>query len=45
VGQNYLRDDTFTAANTTLVAAQSRSALASVWGGEVASGEASPDTT
>ena len=30
VDQNYLRDDTITAANTMLVAAQSRSALASV---------------
>lgn len=40
VDQNYLRDDTITAANTMLVAAQGRSALASVWGGgEVASAD------
>ncbi len=40
VDQNYLRDDTITAANTLLVAAQSRSALTSVWGGgEVASAD------
>lgn len=40
VDQNYLRDDTITAANTTLVATQSRSALAGVWGGgEVASAD------
>jgi TnpA family transposase len=40
VDQNYLRDDTITAANTMLVAAQSRSTLASVWGGgEVASAD------
>ena len=40
VDQNYLRDDTITAANILLVAAQSRSALASLWGGgEVASAD------
>ncbi|MEX5748763.1 Tn3 family transposase [Massilia sp. X63] len=40
VDQNYLRDDTITAANTMLVATQGRSALASVWGGgEVASAD------
>ena len=40
MNQNYLRDDTITAANTLLVAAQSRSALASLWGGgEVASAD------
>jgi TnpA family transposase len=40
VDQNYLRDDTLTAANATLVAAQSRLALASLWGGgEVASAD------
>ena len=40
VDQNYLRDDTITAANTMLVAAQSRSVLASLWGGgEVASAD------
>lgn len=33
VDQNYLRNDTITAANTILVTVQSRSALASVWGG------------
>lgn len=32
VDQNYLRDDTLTAANATLVAAQSRIALANLWG-------------
>ncbi|MFT5642947.1 MAG: TnpA family transposase [Janthinobacterium sp.] len=36
----YLRDDTITAANTLLVAAQSRSVLAGMWGGgEVASSD------
>ena len=40
VDQNYLRDDTITAANTMLVTAQSRSALAGLWGGgEVASAD------
>jgi hypothetical protein len=40
VDQNYLRDDTITAANTMLVAAQGQSALASIWsGGEVASAD------
>jgi TnpA family transposase len=40
VDQSYLRDDTITAANTLLVAAQSRSALAGMWGGgEVASAD------
>jgi len=40
VDQNYLRDDTLTAANATLVAAQSRLALANLWGGgEVASAD------
>jgi TnpA family transposase len=40
VDQNYLRDDTQAAANTMLVAAQSRLALASLWGGgEVASAD------
>jgi TnpA family transposase len=40
VDQNYLRDDTLTAANATLVAAQSRIALANLWGGgEVASAD------
>jgi hypothetical protein len=40
VDQNYLRDDTLTAANATLVASQSRLALANLWGGgEVASAD------
>ncbi|PYD85186.1 Tn3 family transposase [Pseudomonas syringae pv. pisi] len=40
VDQNYLRDDTITAANTMLVEAQGRSALACVWGGgEIASAD------
>jgi TnpA family transposase len=40
VDQNYVRDDTLTAANAILVAAQSRMALASLWGGgEVASAD------
>jgi TnpA family transposase len=40
VSQSYLRDDTITAANTLLVAAQSRSILAGIWGGgEVASAD------
>ena len=40
VDQNYLRDDTLTAANTKLVAAQSQLALANSWGGgEVASAD------
>jgi len=40
VDQNYLRDETLTAANATLVAAQSRLALANLWGGgEVASAD------
>jgi len=33
VDQNYVRDDTLEAANATLVAAQSRLALVSQWGG------------
>ncbi|MER2517230.1 MAG: Tn3 family transposase [Candidatus Accumulibacter phosphatis] len=40
VDQNYLRDDTLTAANATLVMAQSRLELAQQWGGgEVASAD------
>jgi TnpA family transposase len=40
VDQDYLRDDTLTAANAMLVAAQSRLALAGLWGGgEVASAD------
>lgn len=40
VDQNYLRDDTLTAANSTLVAAQSQLVLANLWGGgEVASAD------
>jgi TnpA family transposase len=40
VDQNYLRDETITAANAVLVAAQSRLALAAHWGGgEVASAD------
>ena len=40
VDQNYIRDDTLTAANAMLVAAQSRLALANLWGGgEVASAD------
>jgi TnpA family transposase len=40
VDQNYLRDDTLTAANATLVATQSHIALAKLWGGgEVASAD------
>ena len=40
VDQNYLRDDTLTAANSTLVAAQSQLVLANRWGGgEVASAD------
>ncbi|WP_205205136.1 Tn3 family transposase [Azonexus hydrophilus] len=40
VDQNYVRDDTLTAANAILVAAQSRLALANLWGGgEVASAD------
>jgi TnpA family transposase len=40
VNQNYLRDDTLVAANTRLVAAQNRVALAHAWGGgEVASAD------
>jgi TnpA family transposase len=40
VDQNYIRDDTLTAANVMLVAAQSRLALANAWGGgEVASAD------
>ncbi len=38
--QNYIRDDTLTAANAMLVAVQSRLALANLWGGgEVASAD------
>lgn len=40
VSQNYLRDDTLSAANTILVAAQSQLELAQIWGGgEVASAD------
>lgn len=40
VDQNYLRDETHTAANNILVAAQSQTQLAKVWGGgEVASAD------
>ena len=40
VKQNYVRDDTLTAANATLVAAQNRIALAHAWsGGEIASAD------
>ena len=40
VDQNFIRDDTLTTANTMLVAAQSRLALANLWGGgEVASAD------
>jgi TnpA family transposase len=40
VDQNYIRDDTLVAANAALVTAQSRIALASMWGGgEVASAD------
>jgi TnpA family transposase len=40
VDQNYIRDDTLTAANAMLVTAQSRLALANAWGGgEVASAD------
>lgn len=40
VEQNYLRDETLTAANAELVAAQSRIALAQLWGGgDVASAD------
>jgi TnpA family transposase len=40
VDQNYIRDDTLTAANAMLVAAQSRLELAKAWGGgEVASAD------
>jgi TnpA family transposase len=40
VKQNYVRDDTLTAANARLVAAQNRIALAHAWGGsEVASAD------
>lgn len=40
VDQNYIRDDTLTAANAMLVATQSRLALANLWGGgEVASAD------
>ena len=40
VKQNYLRDETMTAGNATLVAAQNRMALAHAWGGgEVASAD------
>ncbi len=40
VDQNYIRDDTLTTANTSLVAAQNRLALAGLWGGgEVASAD------
>ena len=40
VDQNYLRDDTLTAANAMLVIAQGRLALANLWGGgEVASAD------
>lgn len=40
VNQNYLRDDTLTAANARLVAAQNRVPLAQAWGsGEVASAD------
>jgi TnpA family transposase len=40
VDQNYVRDDTQTAASATLVAAQSRLAVAKLWGGgEVASAD------
>ena len=40
VNQNYIRDDTLTTANTMLVAAQSRLAVAKQWGGgEVASAD------
>ena len=39
-GQNYIRDDTLTAANAMLVATQNRLALANLWGGgEVASAD------
>lgn len=40
VDQNYIRDDTLTAANAMLVAAQSQLSLANLWGGgEVASAD------
>ena len=40
VDQNYIRDDTLSQANTTLVATQNRLALARIWGGgEVASAD------
>jgi TnpA family transposase len=40
VDQNYIRDDTLTAANAMLVAAQGRLAMANLWGGgEVASAD------
>ena len=40
VKQNYLRDETITAGNATLVAAQNRIALAHAWGGgEIASAD------
>lgn len=40
VDQNYIREDTLTAANVTLVAAQNRIELANAWGGgEVASAD------
>ena len=40
VKQNYVRDDTLTAANAKLVSAQNRIALAHIWGGgEVASAD------
>lgn len=40
VDQNYIRDDTLTTANAMLVAAQTRLALANLWGGgEVASAD------
>ena len=40
VNQNYVRDDTLTAANATLVATQSRLAVANLWGGgEIASAD------
>ena len=40
VDQNYLRDDTLTSANTLLVSAQSRLAVARLWGaGDVASAD------
>jgi hypothetical protein len=39
VKQNYLRDETITAGNATVVAAQNRIALAHAWGGARGGGE------